>query len=56
MKTEVVNKIANEAIYQLQYYQILYLVHKKIYKTLLIVFNTIVICLIAFHVYYYLKF
>ena len=56
MKTEVVNKKANEAIYQLQYHQHLYLAHKKINKFFLIVFNTIISCLIAFHVYYYLKF
>ena len=56
MKTEVVNKIANEAIYQLQYYQNLYLAHKKIIKILLIVFTTIIICLIASHVFYYSKF
>ena len=30
MKTELVNNIANEAIYQLQYYKNLYLAHKKI--------------------------
>ena len=56
MRTEVVNNLANEAIYQLQYYKNLYLTHKKINKTLLIIFITIIICLIAFHVYYYLKF
>ena len=36
MKTELVNNIANEAIYQLQYYKIIYLAHKKINKILLI--------------------
>ena len=56
MRTEVVNNIANEAIYQLQYYKNLYLTHKKINKILLILFITLTICLIAFHVYYYLKF
>ena len=56
MKTEVVNNIANEAIYQLQYYKNLYLAHKKINKVFLILFMTIIICLIAFLVYYYLKF
>ena len=56
MKTEIVNNIANEAIYQLQYYEILYLTHKKINKIFLILFITIIICLIAFLVYYYLKF
>ena len=55
MKTELVNNIANEAIYQLKYYKNLYLAHKKINKILLIIFITIIICLIAFHVYYYLK-
>ena len=29
MKTELVNNIANEAIYQLQYYKNLYLAQKK---------------------------
>ena len=56
MRTEVVNNLADEAIYQLQYYKNLYLTHKKINKILLIIFITINICLIAFHVYYYLKF
>ena len=56
MKTELVNNIANEAIYQLQYYKKLYLAHKKINKIILLFFSTITICLIAFHVYYYLKF
>ena len=32
MKTEIVNNIASEAIYQLEYYKILYLVHKKVIK------------------------
>ena len=36
MKTELVNNIANEAIYQLQYYKKLYLTHKKVKKILLI--------------------
>ena len=56
MKTELVNNIANEAIYQLKYYKNLYLAHKKINKIFLILFTTIIICLIAFLVYYYLKF
>ena len=55
MKTELVNNIANEAIYQLHYYKSLYLTHKNINKIMLIVFTTIMICLIAFHVSYYLK-
>ena len=55
MKTELVNNIANEAIYQLQYYKNLYLRHKKHNKILLIVFSTIIICLIAFNVCYHLK-
>ena len=29
MKTEIVNNVANEAKYQLQYYKNLYLAHKK---------------------------
>ena len=32
MKTELVNKIANEGIYQLEYYKNLYLAHKKLIK------------------------
>ena len=52
MKTELVNNIANEAIYQIQYFKNLYLAHKKFNKILLILFITIIICLIAFHVYY----
>ena len=56
MKTELVNNIAKEAIYHLQCYKNLYLAHKKINKIFLIFFSTIIICLIAFLVYYYLKF
>ena len=56
MKTEIVNNIANEGIYQLQYYKNLYLTHKKINELLLIFLITIIICLIAIHVYYCLKF
>ena len=56
MRTELVNNIANEAIYQLQYYKNLYFTHKEIIKILLILFSTIIVCLIAFHVYHYLKF
>ena len=55
MKTENINNIANEAIYQLKYYKNLYLAHKKFNKILLLIFSTINICLIAFRVYYYLK-
>ena len=32
MRTEVVNNLANEAIYQLKYYKNLYLIHKKVNK------------------------
>ena len=56
MKTEIVNNIASEGIYQLEYYKSLYLVHKKVKKILLIIISTLFICLIAFLVYYYLKF
>ena len=56
MKTELVNNIANEGVYQLQYYKKLYLAHKKVNKILLIFVITIIICLITFLVYYYLKF
>ena len=55
MKTEIISNIANEAIYQLQYYKNLYLVHKKVIKILLIIISTLFICLIAFLVYYFLK-
>ena len=56
MRTEVVNNLADEAIYQLQYYKNLYLVYKKINKLLLILLITIFICLIVILAYYYLKF
>ena len=52
MKTELVNNIANEANYQLQYYKDLYLAHKKILKKLLRVLSTKIICLIVIHIYY----
>ena len=55
MRTELVNNIANEAIYQLEYYKNLYLVYKKINKILLILISTLIICLIAFLVYCYSK-
>ena len=56
MRTELVNIKASEARYQLQYYKNLYLADKKPNKNLSILFITIIICLIAFLVYYYLKF
>ena len=56
MKTELVNNIANEGIYQLKYYKILYLTHKKINKILLVIISILFICLIVFLVYCYLKF
>ena len=56
MKTELANNIANEGTYQLKFYKNLYLTHKKINKIFLILFSTIIICLIAFLVYYYSKF
>ena len=40
MKTEIVDK--NEAIYQLQYYNKVYLAHKKVNKLFLILFSTII--------------
>ena len=55
MKTEIISNIANEAIYQLQYYKNLYLVHKKVNRILFIIISTLFICLIAFLVYYFLK-
>ena len=56
MRTEIVKKIANEATYQLQCYKNLYFAHKKINKIFLILSITLIICLIAFLVNYYLKF
>ena len=47
MKTEIVNNIANEPIYQLEHYKNLYFAHKKNNKTFLILVSTILICLIA---------
>ena len=55
MKTEIVDNIVNEAIYQLQYFNNLYLVHKKVNKIILIIISIIIICLITFLVYYYSK-
>ena len=55
MKTEIGNNIANDAIYHLKHFKNLYLAHKKINKILLIYFSTLVISLIAFHVYKYLE-
>ena len=56
MKTELINNLADEAIYQLEYYKNLYLVHKKLNKILLLIISILFICLITFLVYYYLKF
>ena len=56
MKTELVDNIANEAIYQLQYYKNLNLAHKKFFNILFKIFSTTSICLIAIHVYSYLQF
>ena len=47
MKTELVNNIANEAIYQLQYYKSFYLAQKKTIEIFLILFSRKIICLIA---------
>ena len=55
MRTELVNNISNEAKYQLQYYKNFYPAHKKFNKIILIDFSTVIICLIVFCVYYYLK-
>ena len=52
MRTEVVNNIANEAIYRIQYYKSLYLTHKKIFKIKIMSFTIIITVLIAFLVYY----
>ena len=56
MRTEIVNNIANEGIYELEYYKNLCLVYKKFNKILLILISTLIICLSVFLVYYYLKF
>ena len=56
MRIEVVNNLADEAIYQIEYYKNLYLVHKKLNKILLIIISTLFICLIVILVYYCLKF
>ena len=56
MRIEIVNNLANEAIYQLEFYKKLYLTHKRINKIFLILFTIIIICLIAFLVHYYSKF
>ena len=53
MKTELVNNIGNESMYQLQYCKNLYLAHKKLNKLLLLLFSTINFCLIAFFVYFF---
>ena len=55
MKTELANNTANEAIHQLQFYKNLYLTHKKINKTLLILFSTLIFRLIVILLYSYLK-
>ena len=52
MRTDLINNVVDEGIYQLQYYKNLYLIHERINKILLI----FIICLIVFLVYYYLKF
>ena len=39
MRTELVNNIVNEAIYQLQYFKKIYLAYKKIKKIILILFQ-----------------
>ena len=49
MKTEVVKNIANEALYQLQYYENSYLEHEKINEICLILFSTMFVFLVAIH-------
>ena len=56
MRTDLVNNVVDEGIYQLQYYKKLCFAQKKINKLLLILFITIIICLITSLFYYYLKF
>ena len=50
MRTELVNEIANEALCHLQFYKVLYFVHKNIDKIILVIFSKIIICLIVIHV------
>ena len=52
MKTELINNIANEAIYQLKYYRNIYLTNKVIKRILLKLNSTIFNYLIAIHVYF----
>ena len=52
MKTELVEKIANEALYQLQYYKNLHLAHKKNIRTIFIFLSIIFISLIVIHVFF----
>ena len=56
MRTEVVNNLADEALYQLQYCKKINLTQKKFNKILLILLISIFICLIVILAYYYLKF
>ena len=56
VKTEIVDSIAKEAIYQLQFYKNLYLTHEKIDRAILMLISTIFIHLIVTHVYAYLTF
>ena len=48
MKTELFRNIANEAIYQVQYYKNLYLTHKKVNKRLLLLFSITTVFLLQF--------
>ena len=50
-KTELVNIIANEAIYQLQNYENLYVVLRKFNKRFLVPFSATIFCLVAIHIY-----
>ena len=50
MKTEIVDVIANEKIYEIQYFKNLYIAHKGINKYFLVFFSAIFLNLIAIHV------
>ena len=55
METELVRKIENEAKYQLKFYKNIHLADKRNSKILLILFSTLIVCLFAIHVNFFLK-
>ena len=56
MKTEFVNNIAKEAIYQLQYDKKINLAHENTNKLILMLFSTKIVCLKATQVQFFVKF